>query len=163
MTLPNGKAFRAEPAARFSLSCLALRAALRTNFVERPAVDRHIRSLSTLATGWTGWNGFFAPDAIISGLHALALAGPGHMPVVTTLVGLVAAHQDADGSWPNADLFHILEALTATGLPEAHTAVRRAEPALAARQRADGSFGVSAQQERALIGLRALLWAAAPA
>jgi hypothetical protein len=37
--------------------------------------------------------------------------------------------------------------------------VRRALPALEERQRADGSFGSTAQQERALIGLRALLWA----
>jgi hypothetical protein len=28
-----------------------------------------------------------------------------------------------------------------------------------ARQRLDGTFGTMAQQERALIGLRALLWA----
>jgi len=37
------------------------------------------------------------------------------------------------------------------------TLVRRALPALAARQRSDGSFGATAQQERALIGLRAAL------
>jgi hypothetical protein len=37
--------------------------------------------------------------------------------------------------------------------------VRRAATALAARQRTDGTFGTMAQQERALIGLRGLLWA----
>jgi hypothetical protein len=37
--------------------------------------------------------------------------------------------------------------------------VRRAVPALLARQRIDGSFGPTAQQERALIALRALIWA----
>jgi hypothetical protein len=31
-------------------------------------------------------------------------------------------------------------------------------PALIERQRTDGTFGVMAQQERALIGLTALLW-----
>lgn len=160
VTLPNGKVFRAEPAARFSLSCLALRAALRTGNAEHPPIDRHIRSLSALASGWTGWNGFFSPDAIIAGMHALALAGPAHQPVVATLVGLVAANQEPSGSWPSADLFHTLDALVATGLPEAREAVRRAAPALAARQRVDGSFGISAQQERGLIGLRALLWGA---
>jgi hypothetical protein len=158
LTFPNGKAFRAEPAARFALSCLALRAALRTGAGERTLLDRHIRSLAALAAGWTSWTGFFAPDTIVAGVHALAAAGPVHRPLVTSLVGLIAANQDAGGEWSNADLFQTIEALMATDLPEARAAVRRAGPALAARQRADGTFGGTAQQERALIGLRALLW-----
>jgi hypothetical protein len=158
LTFPNGKAFRAEPAARFALSCLALRAALRTGVGERTPIDRHVRSLAALAAGWTSWNGFFAPDTIVAGLHALALAGPDQRPLVASLVGLVAANQDAGGEWSNADLFQTLEALMATELPEARAAVRRAGRALTARQRADGTFGGTAQQERALIGLRALLW-----
>jgi hypothetical protein len=161
LTFPNGKAFRAEPAARFALSCLALRAALRTGAGERTLIDRHIRSLATLAVGWTRWNDFFAPDTIVAGLHALALAGPAHQPVVTSLVELIVANQDAGGEWANADLFQTLEALMATDLPVARAAVRRAGSALTARQRADGTFGGTAQQERALIGLRALLWSEA--
>jgi hypothetical protein len=161
VTFPNGKVFRAEPAARYALSCMALRAALRTGSGDRPSVDRHIRSLTALAVGWTSWKGFFAPDAIVAGMHALAHAGPSQRPVVTSLVALVARHQDDAGAWPNADLFHTLEALMATGLPEARESVRRAVPALRERQRADGTFGGTAQQERALIGLRALLWAGA--
>ena len=159
VTFPNGKVFRAEPAARYALSCMALRAAFRTGSGDRPSVERHVRSLTALAGGWTGWNGFFAPDAIVAGMHALALAGPSQRPVVAGLVALVAKHQDPTGVWPNADLFHTLEALMATELPEARETVRRAAPALTARQRIDGTFGGTAQQERALIGLRALLWA----
>lgn len=158
LTIPNGKVFRAEPAARFALSCLALRGALRTGITGKVSIDQHVTSLSLLALGWTSWNGFFAPDVIVSGMHALALAGPGHQPIVAALVELVAANQEQTGGWPSADLFHVLEALLATGLPEASEAVRRAAPALAERQRADGTFGATAQQERALIGLRALLW-----
>jgi hypothetical protein len=75
------------------------------------------------------------------------------------LAGVVAANQGEDGGWANADLFHTLEALLALGTGEAHAAVRRAVPALLARQRIDGSFGPTAQQERALIALRALIWA----
>jgi len=157
MTLPNGKAFRSEPGARFVLSCLALRAALRAGAGGRDAINRHIRSLATLATGWTSWNGYFSPDAIVAGMHALALAGPAYQPTVASLVGLVGANQEPSGSWPNADLFHTLQALLATGLPEAAETVRRATPALVERQRADGTFGATAQQERALIGLQALL------
>ena len=161
ITLPNGKAFRAEPAARFAISCLALRAVLRAGMVERPAVARHLESLRSLAEGWTDWTGLFAPDVMVAGLHALALGGPPFRPTVERLVKLVAGQQRADGQWDAADLFQAIEALIATGLPAARAVVRRAVPALEGRQRVDGSFGATAQQERALIGLRAIRWAGA--
>ena len=159
ITLPNGKAFRAEPAARFAISCLALRAVLRAGLGDRPAVRRHLDSLRLLAEDWTEWTGFFAPDAIVAGLHALALGGGEYLPTVVRLVEGVSAQQRIDGQWANADLFQTIEALIASGLPSARAAVRRAVPALEERQRADGSFGATAQQERALIGVRAVLWA----
>jgi hypothetical protein len=72
--LPNGKVFQAEPAARFAVSCLALRAALRARLERRPQVQQHLLSLVQLAEQWDDWNGYFAPDAIVSGIHALAFA-----------------------------------------------------------------------------------------
>jgi hypothetical protein len=158
ITLPNGKVFRAEPAARFAISCLALRAALRTGHEARPAVQQHVMSLVGLAGQWTGWTGHFAPDVIVAGMHALALAGSEHQPVIEQLVNLFAEHQAPDGTWPNADLFHVLEGLLATRHPVAKAAIQRTRPALTSRQRADGTFGSPAQQERALIALRAVLW-----
>lgn len=161
ITLPNGKAFRAEPAARFAISCLALRAVLRAGARDRPAVIRHLDSLRSLAEGWTDWTGLFAPDVIVAGLHALALGGPSYRPTVERLVHLVASRQRIDGTWDGADPFQAIEALVATGLAAGRAVVRRAIPALEQRQRADGSFGATAQQERALIGLRAIRWAGA--
>jgi hypothetical protein len=158
ITLPNGKVFRAEPAARFAISCLALRGALRTGHEGRAEVQQHVGSLVALAEQWTGWSGFFAPDVIVAGMHALALAGPRHQAVVERLVKLLAEYQAPDGSWPNADLFHVLEALVATRHPQAKAVIQRTRSALAVRQRADGTFGSPAQQERALIALRAVLW-----
>lgn len=160
ITLPNGKVFRAEPAARFAISCLALRAALRAGYQTRPMIQQHLQSLVRLADQWTDWNGYFAPDVILSGLHALAVAGGPYREVVGRLVELIAANQAADGTWSNADLFYALEALRAADTAAARESIRRAVPALVARQRADGTFGAMAQQERALIGLRALCWAA---
>jgi hypothetical protein len=157
LTFPNGKVYRAEPAARFALSCLALRVVLRTGAANTPATDQHLRSLTAIASGWTTWTGFFPPDVIIAGMHALAMAGPAYRPTVASLVALVAANQDSSGAWPNADLFHTIEALTATDLPEARETVRRAVPALVARQREDGTFGAAARDERGLIALRALV------
>jgi hypothetical protein len=158
ITLPNGKAFRAEPAARFGLSCLGLRAALRSGLGERPGVVHHLDSLRALAEQWTEWAGFFPPDVIVAGLHALALGGPGYRPSVQALVALLTSHQRLDGLWSNADPFATLEALIATDLPEARTLLRRAMPTLCERLRDDGTFGPMAQQERGLIAVRALVW-----
>ena len=63
------------------------------------------------------------------------------------------------GHDPIPEVESAIEALTAAGTEPAWAAVRRAVPALLGRQRPDGTFGPMAQQERALIGLRALLWA----
>jgi hypothetical protein len=159
VTFPNGKVYRAEPAARFALSCLALRAALRAGQHDRPAVRRHLTSLVCLADQWTTWSGYFAPDLLVAALQVMALAGEDRGPVVHRLTSLVAAYQEADGGWPNADLFHVLEALRAVRSPVALAVVRRAVPAIVDRQRPDGTFSSTAQQERALIALRALHWA----
>jgi hypothetical protein len=159
LMLPNGKVFRAEPAARFAVSCLALRAALRSGLEDRPPVAQHLVSLVQLQEQWEDWNGYFAADAIVAGIHALAFASPPHRELLPRLATMIAAHQAEDGSWQQADLFHTLEALHALHTREAHAAVRRAVPALLARQRIDGSFGSTAQHERALIALRSLLWA----
>jgi hypothetical protein len=157
--LPNGKVFRAEPAARFGVSCLALRVTLRAQVESRPALAQHLASLVQLQEQWNDWDGYFAPDAIIAGIHALAFS-PSPDGMRSKLAAIVATHQTADGTWKNADLFHTLEALLALGTLEARDAVRRAVPALLARQRSDGGFGPTAQQERALIALRSLIWAA---
>jgi hypothetical protein len=159
ITMPNGKAFRVEVAARFAISCLGLRAAFRAGLADRPGTQQHFESLRLLAEQWTGWNGAFVPDMMVAGLHALALGGPTAQADVERLVAMIAAHQTPDGRWPNADLFATLEALHATELEAARAAVGRALPALAERQRADGTFGAMAQQERALIALRAFWWA----
>jgi hypothetical protein len=161
ITLPNGKVFRAEPAARFGISCLGLRAALRGGLGSRPGVVQHLDSLQGLAEQWTDWTGFFPPDVIVAGLHALALGGPGYHTSVEALVSLLISHQRLDGLWSSADPFATVEALLATGLPDARTLLRRAMPTLCERQREDGTFGTMAQQERALIAVRALVWVGA--
>ena len=159
VTLPTGKVFRVEPAARFAISCFALRAVLRAGHGDRAPVQRHLQSLAQISEQWTEWNAYFAPDTIVAGLHALAEAGPEHSDVVHRLVGLVTSNQGVVGEWRQADLFQVLDALLAAGTLEAQVTVRRAGTALASRQRPDGTFGTMAQQERALIGLRALQWA----
>jgi hypothetical protein len=155
VTFPNAKVFRAEPAARFAASCLALRAALRGGHAARPQVEQHVMSLARLRDGFSDWGGYWAPDLAASALHALAASQ--RVELAAELAAVVAANQSADGTWPGADLFHVLEAVATVPTPEARTALRRAAPALLERQRPDGSFGNTAREERALIALRTLL------
>lgn len=157
VTLPSGKVFRAEGAARFALSCLALRAVLRAHLEDRPAVERHVKSLVLLQESWTDWDGYFAPDMIVAALGPLSLVPLPYREALPRAAKFIADHQLDDGTWPNADFFYVLGALVMAGAPEAREALRRAAPTLVAMQRPDGSFSGVAQQERALIGLRALL------
>ena len=159
VSLPNGKVFRSEGAARFATSCLALRAALMAGYEHRPGVARHLASLELLCEEWTEWKGYFAPDTMISSIPALALAPPKYREALRATIAMVCANLGPDGTWPEADLFHTLDALTAAAIPEASGTLRRAVTALLERQRPDGSFGSTAREERALIGLRALLQA----
>jgi hypothetical protein len=159
VTLPTGKVFRVESAARFAISCLALRAVIRAGYGERPSVKQHLQSLARIAEQWTEWTGYFSPDTVVAGLHALAVAGSAYRSIVDKLVGVITTNQGIEGEWTGADLFQVLDALLAAGTIEAQVTVRRSSTALMARQRLDGTFGTMAQQERALIGLRALLWA----
>ena len=156
ITMPCGKTFRAEAAARFAVSCLGLRAVLLAGLAGRASVKKHLTSLSLLAEEWKDWGGYFAPDLIIAALHPLAIGPPVHRGATLKAALFIADNQQDDGTWSNADLFHTLESLMVANTPPARKAVARAVPALLALQRKDGAFGPTAQEERALIGARAL-------
>jgi hypothetical protein len=156
ITMPCGKTFRAEAAARFAVSCLGLRAVLLAGLAGRASVKKHLTSLSLLAEEWKDWGGYFAPDLIIAALHPLAIGPPVHRGATLKAALFIADNQQDDGTWSNADLFHTLESLMVANTPPARKAVARAVPALLALQRKDGAFGPMAQEERALIGARAL-------
>jgi hypothetical protein len=158
ITFPDGKVFRVEGPARFAVSCLALRAVLQSG-ERRPAVEQHVASLVRLHEEWENWGGYFPPDLVGSVIAALAVAGPARQDVLRRLTGIVRDHQEPDGTWADADLFHLLDALTLARTDAARRAVQRAVPALVERQRPDGTFGPTAREERALVALRALLLA----
>jgi hypothetical protein len=157
ITMPCGKTFRPEAAARFAVSCLGLRAVLQAGLAGRASVKKHLTSLSLLAEVWNDWGGYYAPDLVSSALFPLAIAPPVHRGATLRAAAFIADNQRDDGTWSNADLFHTLESLLAANTPPARKAVARAVPALLALQRKDGSFGPTAQEERALIGLRVLM------
>lgn len=159
ITLPNGKVYRTEPQARFALSCLALRLMLRAGRSGQPGVRKHLASFGHLQREWERWGDYLAPDLMFTALQALGSA-PADIPDSGLIAGMVQVAQDrqlADGTWPGADLFLALDALADAPGEEARQVLARAAAALLTRQRQDGGFGGAAQDERALIGLRAVL------
>lgn len=161
ITMPCGKTFRAEAQARFAVSCLALRAVVSAGLAGKASVKKHLTSLAVLADVWNDWSGYYAPDLVIAALHPLAISPPVYRGATLKTALFIAENQEPDGTWLGADLFHALESLLVANTPPAKKAIARAVPALIAMQRKDGSFGASAQEERALIGLRAMTgWAA---
>jgi len=90
-------------------------------------------------------------------LSTLAQSSWNREPAVVAYRELLVRRQREDGTWSGLDSFLALEALLAEGSEQSAQAVERAVPFLLASQRRDGTFGALARQERALIGLRALV------
>jgi len=157
LTLPNGCELRDEEDAAQAANCLALRAALRAGHEERPAIRRHVQALREWQLLWDLRVGRRPLDLAACALAALALAPLDLRDRLDNLASLFAREQLRDGTWSDADFFQVLEAMLATGAPTANVVVHRAVPALLARQSSDGTFDPAAHEERALIGLRALL------
>jgi len=155
LTVPTGKVIRSEGTARFAASCLALRAVILAGQVSHGGVREHIQSLAVAATASLPTD-HYPMEFVVASLSTLA-----HVRQEESAVGayrdLLLKRQKEDGTWSGLDSFMTLEALMAEGSDKALGAVRKALPSLLASQRRDGTFGALARQERALIGLRAML------
>ena len=155
LVLPNGCSFDDPEEALVAASALALRVVLRARGDERPAIRGYVTSLRDSEPLWALRVGGRPHDLAAAALGALALAPLDLRDQLDHYAGVFADTQLPDGTWPGADLYHVLEAMIATGAPTANAVVQRAAPALIARQGPDGAFGD--HEERGLIALRALL------
>jgi hypothetical protein len=153
LTLPNGVVFDVPDHAALAARCLGVRVLVRAHQGERPAVAREIEAIAAAPQPAT-------LNLSASVLSALALAPPAHRHHLDGLVNRLGTAQNADGGWTGADLFHMLEALVLAGIRPARAVVAKAAPAVLALQREDGAFDAPPNEERALIGMRALLVAA---
>ena len=152
---PTGAVVHQEQQARFAASCFALRTVIRAGEDRRDGVHRHVASLLDIPGLWSEWGGAWAPDLVFFALGAIALAPLDLRERAAQASAQVIARQQADGSWPGADLFHALDMLLLVPTAEAREAVRRAVP-LACRLIQDGeTLTEDAGAERGLVVLRA--------
>lgn len=151
VTLPSGVQFTDSEHAAVAARCLGLRALVRAHRGDRPGVARWMNELAVA-------KGRQPPTLDLSAavLGALALAPPEHRHHLDGLIARVARAQSPKGDWPDADLLHVLDALLVAGIRPARAVVVKAVPALLGRLQPDGTFDRPANEERALIGLRAL-------
>jgi len=155
LTLPTGKVIRSEGTARFAGSCLALRAVILAGQGSQAGIRRHIESLAVAATEPLPTD-HYPMEFVVASLSTLAHVRQNEK-ATEAYRDLLLKRQKEDGTWSGLDSFMTLEALMAEGSDKALGAVRKAIPSLLASQRRDGTFGALARQERALIGLRAML------
>lgn len=153
---PTGVLVGTEQHARFAASCFALRTVIRAGEDRREAVHRHVASLLGLPDLWTERGGEWPPDLVFFALGAVALA-PLHLRErAAEASAQVIARQQADGSWPGADLFHALDMLLLVPSPRARDAVRRALPPASRLIQEGTTLSEDAGAERGLVVLRAL-------
>jgi hypothetical protein len=150
LTLANGAVLSGTTAASFAAHCLGLRVLLRARQDVRPGVSQRV---DALAGEWPP----FRYDLAACALGTLALAATPHRERLPGFVQQVGEAQGKDGTWSNVNLFHMLEALLLAGIRPARDLIVKSVPALVSLQREDGSFDEEANEERALIGLNALL------
>ncbi len=150
LALPNGTVLTSAEGATFAAECLGLRVLLRARQDARPRVLRRLERVLSL---WPSVHNELAASA----LGVVAVAPVPYHDRLPACVERLGQSQRPDGTWGDANLFHMLESLLLAGIRPAQALIARAIPALLTLQREDGSFDEPANEERALIGLKALL------
>ncbi len=163
LTLRIPARFVTDAEARLGVSCVALQSLLRWGYAG-PPTQAHVSSLRKLVSS----DALLVPKrAMIAGfVGALAALIEGHprdasRSAAVNGIGRLLGVQRADGSWPGADTFQVLDLLlraSANGYANeaVDAAIIRAVEMLALVQRNDGSWGRETGPERMLVGWRAL-------
>lgn len=164
--LPSGARTAGDPEARFTISAVALRCAMRWRGAGTDA-RLHLEGLRRIVDRWS--------ELPLVGLQTTALLAAAHALVASPRpedreaagrgLQMVAGKQRGDGSWMDADPFHALAVFgdaTAAGVGDerAGRALDHGARLLVAAQHNDGSWGSEHGSRRALIGLRVLRRAA---
>lgn len=162
LQLPSGLVISDEEAARFALSCVALRVVLRARQDGRTAVCRHVESLLGMDELWEGSPTWWSLDLSFLAAGAVALAPLQFRAQADERMRRLLDQQLPDGSWQDAHFFNALDMLMSSSTPEVRGAIKRAVPLLMSLQQDSGAFDESGNEEMVLIALRAFRIAEKP-
>lgn len=154
--------FGSDPDARLGVSCVALQGMLRWG-AAGPSVEVQLGSIRQLVAGAFGESlqALFAGYVAAAGALVDAPRTDRNTDAIGIALARILGAQRGDGSWPAADVFHVLDVLlraTAAGHGGEATegAILRAAELLALLQQRSGSWGQDSGPERMLVGWRVL-------
>ena len=164
--MASGLTFSTDRDARLGLSCFALHAVRRWS---KPTIDDllHLAALARLANlSFRNGSSHLRTPALIAVLSALTSA-PRRGEFIHSLHGALtrlASTQRADGSWPDADSFHVADVYllavhSGYGSPVFDAALARTAEMFVLTQHPDGSWGADGGPARLLTGWRTLRYA----
>lgn len=161
--LANRAKFPSDNVARLGVSCVALQAVQRWRAGDAKSGMHRAGLRSIVAGASTETASVITMSAYAAAVVALAEgpSNPEDDEVVVTGLDRLGSGQRADGSWPNADPFHVLDVVVRSrqlgyGAAPADAALVRAAGMLTLLQRPDGGWGREMGPERTLIGWRTL-------
>jgi hypothetical protein len=163
--LACGAPVSGDAAARLVASCVALQAKLRWGRYGRD-IELHLEGLRRIVDLWDERAGLFTVPAFVAAVAALSDArDPRSRDAAARGIATLVGAQRADGTWPDVDLFQVLELLERTARtggasPALDAALYRGAVLLAVSIQDDGTWGQHAGTRRTLIGWRVLRHAA---
>jgi hypothetical protein len=154
VTLPNGQTVTSDAGARLLVSERALRSVLRARRGD-PRAGASVSGLRALPL-YLSYGGSFTPAVLVGAMQALAWMEGGGCSELVAGLEVLAAEQAADGSWPNVELFFVLEALLEVGHPLAGALLEKTVPRLLESQHKYGAWGRRHQAAQTWIALQVL-------
>ena len=154
ITLPSGQAVSSDIGARLLASERATRTALRAK-PDDSRIASSVLGLRGLPL-YLEYGGNFTPAVLVGAMQALAWTRGEILAEVNAGLETLAANQDADGTWPNVELFFVLEALLEVKRPRADELLAKAVPRLLDSQHKNGSWGRRHQRAQTWIAVQVL-------
>ncbi len=139
VTLPNGQIVTSDVGARLLASERALRVLLRADPHDARA-NASVAALKGLPI-YLEYGGTFTPAVLVGALQALGWTARPYTSEVIAGLETLAENQEKDGTWPNVELFFVLEALLEVDHPLALRLMEKAIPRLLETQHKYGAWG----------------------